>query len=458
MRVNGAKAVVIGLGVSGMAATRFLLRKGASVTASDQSVECVSRPEVQALEAQGANLVVGMDANTLFRDADLVVISPGVPPMAELDALARSGIPVVSEVELASWYIKAPMVAVTGTNGKSTVTTLVGQMCASLGNRVFVGGNLGTPAIDVVDTEAAEADGLVVLELSSFQLERIQTFRPKVAALLNVSPDHLDRYSSYQAYRAAKARIFENQTSHDVAVVPAGDPECVSLASESRARLCTFGDPDGEVRIVSGMLHDDVSGLTVPLNEIGIKSANNMSNAACSCLISRHVGVSPDAIRQVLKEFRGLPHRMQFVSEIGRVQFYDDSKATNVGAAVAALDGMGPTHERVVIIVGGKDKGGSYDPLVQRIKQRCRAVVLMGETTPLLKAALAPTGVMLECVESMQEAVQKAYSLAHPGDAVLLAPACSSYDMFQSYVHRGQAFQAAVNALTQKEHSHKEAC
>lgn len=456
MQLSGAKVVVVGLGVSGVAAAQVLLRKGAQVIANDLRADLLKRPEIQALQASGATLMIGRHDAGLFQNVDLVVVSPGVPALPELATAQNAGVPVVSEVELASWFIRAPIVAVTGTNGKSTVTTLVGQMCISLARPLFVGGNLGKAAIDVVDTPAADEAGLVVLELSSFQLERLQRFRPHVAAILNVTPDHLDRYPNFDAYKQAKAHLFDRQLPEDVAIAPAADAECRAMAQASRAKVSLFGQPDGAVRIEAGMLVDDVTGLRVPIDEIGIKGAHNMSNAACSALISRHVGVDAAAIRTTLQRFRGLAHRMQFVREIGGVSYFDDSKATNVGAAVAALDGMDPMHEGLVVILGGKHKGASYAPVVERLKHRGRAVVLIGEATALLKAALQPSGLRIECAASMKDAVWTAQALARSGDAVLLAPACSSYDMFDSYVQRGEAFQEAVRALG--ELSSKEAC
>lgn len=456
MLLSGARVVVLGLGVSGQAAAQFLLRRGARVVASDVRVHHGKPGLADALIDSGAEVIIGPQDAELFRDADLVVVSPGVPSMAELDAVARSGVPVISEIELASWYIHAPIVAITGTNGKSTVTTLIGEMCASRGRRVFVGGNLGTPGIVAVGTPAGEADGLVILELSSFQLERIQTFRPNIAALLNVSPDHLDRYSSYDDYRAAKARVFENQTESDIAVAAAADLECIQIASASRGNLLLYGPPDGEVHIEGDVLRDRSNGLEVPIDKLGIKGAQSLSNMACACLISRQLGISPDEIARALTTFKGLPHRMQFVAEIDGVQYYDDSKATNVGAAVSAIAGVGKGTERVVLVLGGRDKGASYGPLADSIKTRARAAVLIGEATPLLKDALAPTGIPIECADSMEGAVNSARAMARVGDVVLLAPACSSFDMFESYAERGNAFQAAVRALESSQK--REAC
>jgi len=367
---------------------------------------------------------------------DRIVLSPGVPPLPALDAADAAGVPIASEVELACWFVEGDVLAITGTNGKSTVTSLVGQMAECDPRPSFVGGNLGTPLVDVVGTEAAKAGGLVVVELSSFQLERVDRFRPKVAAILNLSEDHLDRYESYAEYVAAKGRIFSGQKGEDHAVVPAGDEVCASLARAGAARIHTFG-AGGEL---------DVMDLGIAPQHMLLRGSHNVSNACAAALIAKLAGIDPRHVTEVLGTFPGLPHRMQHVRERGGVRYYDDSKATNVGAAVAALEGLSEGEGQVVWIVGGKDKGGSYAPLVPAM-ERVRAVVTLGEAAPRIEEELGRG----ERASTLEEAVALAAERAVSGDSVLLAPACSSYDMFSSYVERGEVFQAVVQALPEVE-------
>ena len=368
------------------------------------------------------------------------------PSLEVIDSAEARGVPVIGEIELASRFIDAPIVAITGTNGKSTVTTLVGEMCRSLGRPLFVGGNLGDPLIEVAETNAAESDGLVVAELSSFQLERVERLRAHVAVLLNISPDHLDRYDSFAAYAAAKARIFERQDSRDFAVVPDASPELRALV-RGEGRLATFGAPGGSVVVEDDAIVDRVTGMRVPTAELGLRGRHNLSNACAAALVARLIGVETDAIASALREFGGLAHRMQYVATVRSVEYIDDSKATNVGAAVAAIAGLEGSRGKIVLIAGGVDKGGSYQPLRERMDREGRALVVLGEAAPLLEDAFEGSGSSVERATSMEDAVRRAALLAAPGDTVLLAPACSSFDMFRSYAERGDAFQEAVKSL-----------
>lgn len=446
MELSGKRALVVGLGASGLSVVRFLAAQGARVRVNDRAGEATLGPAATEAAALGAELVLGGHPASAFEGLDLIVVSPGVPPLPELDEVDRRGVPVVSEIELASRFIEAPLVAITGTNGKSTVTTMIGQMCRHLGRPTFVGGNLGRPLIDAVGTDAASRDGLVVVELSSFQLERVATMRAHVAVLLNVTPDHLDRYPSFEAYAAAKARIFERQEPHDFAVLPAGEEDLQKLAT-GRGSVVHFGEPDGEVRVVDGVLVDAKTSLRVPIEELKICGSHNASNACAASLVARLLGVGASEIASVLREFGGLPHRMQRVRSIEGVEYIDDSKATNVGATVASIDGLSGSRGKIVLIAGGVDKGGSYRPLVERMQRLGRAMVLIGEATPLLEAAFRGSGIPVHRATSMEDAVARAATLAIPGDTVLLAPACSSFDMFRSYAQRGDAFQGAVDRL-----------
>ncbi|UCH30924.1 MAG: UDP-N-acetylmuramoyl-L-alanine--D-glutamate ligase [Myxococcales bacterium] len=438
--------MVVGLGQSGLAVVRFLVAQGATVRVNDQrEADTLGEAAVEA-EALGAELVVGGHPPSAFEGLDLIMVSPGVPPLPELDFAEQSGTEVVSEIELASRFIDAPIVAVTGTNGKSTVTTLIGEMCSRLERPTFVGGNLGQPLIEAVGTDAASADGLIIVELSSFQLERVSQMRAHVAVLLNLSPDHLDRYASFEHYAAAKARIFERQEADDFAVLPADEPDLGELV-EDGATIVLFGGLRGEVRVEDGALVDSQSALRVPVSEIRLRGSHNLSNACAAALAARLTGVHADDIANVLREFEGLAHRMQYVRAVGGVEYIDDSKATNVGAAVASIDGLSGSGGKIVLIAGGVDKGGSYQPLRERMAEEGRAVVVLGEAAPLLERAFAGSSVELRRASSMDDAVTRAAAIAHPGDTVLLAPACSSFDMFRSYAERGDAFQQAVQIL-----------
>lgn len=447
MQLRGAKVAVVGLGASGKAAMRFLLAQGAQVLGNDAAPTSRFGDELREFSERGAQLLLGHHDATRLSAMDLIVLSPGVPPLAELDTAEQRGVKIVSEVELASWFIKAPIVAITGTNGKSTVTTLIGQMLKHLMKPVFVGGNLGQPILDVVGQPAAEADGYVVVELSSFQLERIERFHPQVAVLTNLSPDHLDRYPSYEAYVAAKARLFENQTAADRAVLPAHDEPCRALAKHGKAKQSFFGPPDGEVRSIEGSVVDSLNGESLGHDRIGVKGAHNMTNVACSWLVSRQLGVPVEAIKQSLISFAGLPHRMRWVLNLAGVDFINDSKATNVGAAVASVRGLDLSRGRVVLIAGGKHKGSAYSPLVQSMQACGRGVVVIGEAAEQLQRDFSGSDLPVQKAASMAEAVKAAMTLAQAGDTVLLAPACSSYDMFGSYIERGEAFEHAVMAI-----------
>jgi UDP-N-acetylmuramoylalanine--D-glutamate ligase len=443
LALAGQRVVVVGLGTSGVAACRLALARGATVVGTDAKTE--ASPGARALAAEGVRLVLGgHEAPAIAKeieDADLVVVSPGVPAFPELQRAEAKGVRIWGEVELAVQALRhpAPVVAVGGTNGKSTTTSLVGELLARrFGHeRVFVGGNLGEPLASHVDEEFSA----IVLEVSSFQMERVEAFRPKVALLLNVSPDHLDRYPSEAAYAEAKGNAFVRQTADDVAVVPAGDPVCLAQARRGKAKIVTFG-PGGDVDVRADSI---AAGEAVyPRAKIALQGGHNALNVAAALAAVRPFGIEPAAIADVLRTFHGLPHRMVFVRERGGVRFYDDSKGTNVGASVTAVRGV--SEDKVVLLAGGRDKGGSYGPLVEALKERGRAAVLLGEAKDLIASAIGgalPT----KTAATMDEAVAIAAELAAPGDAVLLSPACSSFDMFEDYKDRGDAFVRAVMAL-----------
>lgn len=452
MDVRAKRVLVVGLGKSGLAAVRLLAERGAQVIANDMRDAEALGPIAGLARGYGAELVLGHHDAALFSSVDQIVVSPGVPPLHALTVAESKGIPIASEIELASWFVEAPILGITGTNGKSTVTTLLGLMAERSGRPTFVGGNLGTPLVDVVGTAAAGKSGAVVVELSSFQLERVTELHVHVAALLNVTPDHLDRYETIEVYAAAKARIFERQTADDSAIVPFGDELCIGFARAGRAKVLTFGGSRGDVRTVDGVVTDPVNGLAVALSETRLVGAHNADNACAAALMARAAGIGVDAIAKALRDFQPLGHRMQLVRELSGVRFFDDSKATNVGATVAALDGLPRASGRVVLIAGGKHKGASYVPIRERLERFGRAAVLIGEATPLVEADFHGASFAVERATTMADAVKRAYRIARAGDLVLLAPACSSFDMFRSYAHRGDEFQLAARALTEADH------
>ena len=442
MDVRGQNAVVVGLGRSGVSAARLLLARGARVTANDSAPLERLSPEARALEQVGAVIAAGGHDPAIFARADLVVVSPGVPPFPALDAALSEGREVIGELELASRFLDAPIALIGGTNGKSTTTELLGAMIARSGKKTFVGGNLGTPLADAV---GAGFEALVV-EISSFQAERVTTLHARAHALLNITDDHLDRHGSFEAYADAKGNPFVPMTPDDVAVVPYGDAVVARQAARGRARLVTFSATDARADVAASgeEIVDRVSGARYPLSRLRLRGAHNVANACASVAVATAMGAPPAAIADALATFEGLPHRTVLVADLSGVRFYDDSKGTNVGASVAALSGLG--EPKAVLIAGGRDKQGDYEPLVAALRERGRALVLIGEAAPRIAAA-ASGALPIERAASMDDAVRRARALALPGDAVLLSPACSSFDMFRDYKDRGDAFVRAVRAL-----------
>ena len=451
----GKKVLVVGVGRSGVAAARLCAARGAQVTVTDkQPAEALSAALAQ-LPPTIKQELGGHQAET-FLAADLIVLSPGVPGLPEVEAARQRGATITGELELASWFVNAPVVAITGTNGKST-TTLCGAILAANGRPTFVGGNLGVPFAETVETPAGQPGGLCVLEVSSFQLETAVSFRPQVAVLLNITPDHLDRHPTLEAYVAAKARLFAAQTPADFAVLNIDDPLVETAAKGIRSHrvlISTRRALDVGGWIESDALCVRLAGGPVeyyPAHLPGLVGRHNLENALAALVAGRLAGALPAEARHALLAFRPLAHRMELVGELDGVFFYDYSKGTNVGAVVAALDRF---PHPVVLIAGGRDKGGSYEPLAQVMKQAGRGAVLIGEAAPKLREALAPV-VPVETAATMEAAVVQAATMARSGDAVLLSPACSSFDMFRSYQHRAEVFRAAVkNLIAQKRGGH----
>jgi UDP-N-acetylmuramoylalanine--D-glutamate ligase len=448
IELSGKRVAIVGLGVSGLAAAQLALSRGAALTLTDQKTERELSPDsaaiVRDLASRGARLALGGHATAKLSEQDLVVVSPGVPEVPEVRAAADHGVPVIGELELAVRALAkpAPIVAIGGTNGKSTTTALVGNLLQKGGLNAFVGGNLGEP----LSAHADEDWDIIVLEVSSFQLERAPTFRPRVSVLLNITPDHLDRYASFDDYAHAKGNAFSQQTDTDLAVIPR-DPVCERQARRGRGRIVTFGS-GADIDVTAEAVVDRRSGASFPRASLPIAGEHNATNAAAAVAVAVELGVSVADIAAGLSSFRGLPHRMVLVRELDGVRFYDDSKGTNVGASVTALRGLG--EPRAVLIAGGRDKGGSYGPLVAALREKGRAAVLIGEARRAIAEAIGDA-VPVHEVTSLADAVRLGHTLALPGDAVLLSPACSSYDMFRDYKHRGDEFVREVTALRPRE-------
>ncbi len=438
------RVVVVGAGRSGSGLARFFLERGARVTLSDRR-PAAELGGLDELAARGAMLDLGGHRTALFTAADLVVLSPGVPlSVPAVAAAAANGVPVLGEIEIAWRELPQPLVAITGTNGKSTVTSVMGAVFQHWGKRTFVGGNLGTPLIEAV---GAEWDWLVA-ELSSFQLETIERFRPRWAVLLNITEDHLDRYPDMVSYQAAKARLFVNLGTDDWAVLNADDPRVLAAAADTPARRVLFSGSQpltAGMSLVGGDLSWRWGGTETrfPVGELGISGQHNLENVMAALIPPLVEGCPPAVAWAAATAFRGLPHRMELVATVHGVRWYDDSKGTNVGSVVKSLASLAPP---VTLIAGGKDKHGDLAPLAAPIAAKVRELVLIGEAAPRMAAAFR-TLTAVHRAGSMAAAVALAAELTPAGGTVLLSPGCSSFDMFRSYEERGRVFAEEVRAL-----------
>lgn len=445
-RHEGPFTLILGLGKTGLSCARYLHAQGVRIAVAD------TRPQPPGLDALRAELpevpvFVGGFRPEVFAQASELILSPGVPlsePLVQ-ESLAR-GVQVRGDIELFARAAQAPICAITGSNGKSTVTTLVGEMAARAFGRVGVGGNLGTPALELLAPEVE----FYVLELSSFQLETTESLAAHAAVVLNLSPDHLDRHLSLKAYAQAKARIYRQAR---FAVVNRDDPIVCAMPRAPEGELgFTLGEPQGDdlgLRLLDGQTWICQGRRPIlPACELRLAGRHNLANALAALALAAACGIPETVACEVLREFRGLPHRCTLVAERRGVRWYDDSKGTNPGATVAALEGLLPegSKGRVVLIAGGLTKGADLSPLRAPVARFARAVILIGQDAPLLESALAGT-VPLVRAAGMDEAVQRADEWAQPGDCVLLSPACASFDMFANYEQRGQAFAEAVRRL-----------
>ena len=450
LELKNKRVLVLGLGETGLSALRWLNTQGARLSVADTRD---NPPGIDALQAElpQVNIYTGAFKASIFAEVDLIVASPGVPlSEPEIQAAVKRGISVIGDVELFAQYrpVGAKVIAITGVNGKTTVTTLVGEMCKAAGLKTIVAGNIGLP---VLDTLSMETPDVYVLELSSFQLETTSNLHVDAATMLNLSEDHMDRYASIQDFAVAKARVFYNAI---LQVLNRDDAWSMMMARPKLAHV-TFGlsgynnehageqgyglkQVDGETWLADGQK------ALINLQDLKISGLHNAANALAAVALCRGIGIDYAPIIQTLYNFKGLPHRVQWVANVDDVDYYDDSKGTNVGATCAAIAGL---PQKVVLIAGGDGKGQDFSPLADAVAENARAVVLIGRDAPLIEAVLLATEVPLYQAADLPEAVNIAKRIAKTGDAVLLSPACASFDMFKNYVHRAEVFVSAVARL-----------
>jgi len=454
MEYRGKTALVAGAAKSGLASARFLLNCGARVILTDIRTEEALKHEIAALREVASNsgelvLELGGHRGESFARCDLVIVSPGVPlslPFFEISR--RAGIPVIAEVELAYRHLKGKIIGITGSNGKTTTTSLVADMLNGGGLKAHAAGNIGSPLIGFA-RDSSPADFYSV-ELSSFQLEGIRDFRPFIGSILNLTPDHMDRYAGFDDYVAAKQRIFMNQAATDIAVLNADDPRTAAMATNLRAKPFFFSRlrtpsqgtfvRDDKVIFRDGQSETDL----FPVSAITLKGRHNLENVLAACAMAILAGTPAGSLKDTVRKFKGVEHRIEWVSTIDGVEYYNDSKATNVDAAIKALESF---PKGILLIAGGRDKAGDFSVLRALVRERVKHVVLIGEAAGKIREALSGT-VDMSDASSMPEAVSTCRTLARPGDVVLLAPACASFDMFENYEHRGRVFKEAVRNLT----------
>jgi len=452
LNLEGRKALVVGLGDTGLSCVRWLMSQGAELRATDSRAVPPHAERLRAAHPQ-VTLRLGGFCQDDFDWADLIVVSPGVPlATPEIQVAAKAGKDIVGDVELFAHSIqggRAKVIAITGSNGKSTVTSLVGHLCQAAGLRTVVAGNIGLPVLDALTEQGGARPEVYVLELSSFQLETTASLAPDAATVLNLSEDHMDRYAGMADYAAAKARIFHGG---GVQVLNRDDPLVMAMRQPGRT-VYTFGLAEPAAPGEWGLVQQDGrhwlaehGRSLMPVDELPITGLHNAANALAALALCRAIGLDYAPLLSGLKRFKGLPHRVEKVATVKDVTFYDDSKGTNVGATVAALMGM-PCP--VVLIAGGDGKGQDFSPLRDAVKH-ARAVVQIGRDGPRIAAAIAGA-VPVQRAETLEAAVRQAFALARPGDAVLLSPACASFDMFRNYVHRAEVFVQAVQALKAEE-------
>ena len=448
MELANKRVLVVGLGRSGLASALFLKQRGALVTVSDAKPQEELGDEIPKLLDQGIAVETGGHGERTFRGQDIIVVSPGVPLDSPLLSLARAmGERVIGEIELAGRFLPPQIIAITGSTGKTTTTTLTGDIVAAGGFRTLVGGNIGTPAITLA--EQASKDAVIVLEVSSFQLETIQTFKPKIAVVLNITPDHLDRHRNFEAYVDAKARIFENQQADDFAVLNADDPVCAALASRTRSQVFWFSRKkdiqQGACPRNGDIVFRNSTGARklMPISDIPLKGTHNLENVLAASCAGTLTGCEPEQIRKAVRGFRAVEHRLEHVATIAGVEYYNDSKATNVDATIKALESF-PAN--IHLILGGKDKASDYTLLNDLLRSRVKRVYTIGAAAAKIESQIKGAA-EIDHAETLENAVHQASKAAERGDIVLLAPACASFDQFRNYEHRGKVFKETVKAL-----------
>lgn len=455
-RIIGRKISVLGMARSGLACARLLKKTKAEVFVSEIRGEENLSSEINQLREWDISFETGGHTSRAIKDKDFIVVSPGIPSdVPILRQAEKAGIPVFSEIEVAFWLTDSKIVAITGSNGKTTTVTLVGEILKEDKREVRVGGNIGIPFSRVV--EDVSPDGILVLELSSFQLERIEEFKPNISSVLNITPDHLDRHPDLESYIESKLRILENQTEEDFAVLNADDENTFNLASYGESRKSFFSV---ERKLEQGAFIDrgklvlrwnDQESEIMETSQIGIKGPHNLSNASAACAICGILEITPQSMQKALRGFTGVEHRLECVATISGVSFVNDSKATNVESVWYALQSVSPP---IILIAGGRDKGGDFSKLRQLVQKNLKALILMGEAKEKIKDALGDL-VPTFYSDSLEEAVQLSFERASPQDTVLLSPGCASFDMFTDYQHRGEVFKSSVGNLMQKDNATK---
>jgi len=450
MNLEGKRVLVVGLGSTGEALCSFLLHHGARVKVSEKKMPEEMGQKISSWEQKGVTVEAGTHDQTSFMEADLIVPSPGVPWLPELEAARANGVKIISEIELAYKFLKGKIVGITGSNGKSTTATLTQKILEEGGLKTYLAGNIGTPLISFVDN--SKDDHIYVTEISSFQLEHIEEFRVSVSVLLNISPDHLDWHPSFADYYEAKKKLIVSQRENDIAILNRDDPLVWALKEEGKLQVYAFSR-NGKVSpgcFLNGdwiVLSNKEEEKLIRTSVIPLLGIHNQENIMASALVGHILGIPPSRIKEPIKSFRGLEHRLEKVTSIRGVDFYDDSKATNVDATSKSIQSF---DRNIILILGGRDKGGDFKKLRKPVKENVKMIIILGEAKEKIKTALKRI-VPMETVSSIEEAVRLGYSRAKPQEVVLLAPACTSFDMFQNFEERGEVFKREVLSL-EKEH------
>ena len=446
MNLEGKRVLVVGLGSTGEALCNFLLHHGARVKVSEKKKPEEMGQKISSWEEKGVTVEAGTHDQKSFMEADLIVPSPGVPWLPELEAARANGVKIISEIELAYKFLKGKIVGITGSNGKSTTATLTQKILEEGGFKTYLAGNIGTPLISFVDN--SEDDHIYVTEISSFQLEHIEEFRVSISVLLNISPDHLDWHPSFADYYEAKKKLIVSQREHDIAILNRDDPLVWALKEEGEFQVYAFSR-NGKVSpgcFLNGdwiVLSNKEEEKLIKTSVIPLLGIHNQENIMASALVGHILGIPPSRIKEPIKSFRGLEHRLEKVATIRGVDFYDDSKATNVDATSKSIQSF---DRKIILILGGRDKGGDFKKLRKPVKENVKRIILLGEAREKIKTTLKGI-VPMETVSSIEEAVRLGYSQAKPREVVLLAPACTSFDMFQNFEERGKVFKREVLSL-----------